>query len=191
MDEVGAWGILEAAGRLASWRRKAHRDLRVAVNLSPSQFASDRVTEAMHQSLEQHSLPSGALEIELTESTLLADSDRTRERLDDCRARGVRIALDDFGKGYSALSYLQQFNVDKLKIDRSFISQIGEQQTDSPIASCIIGLGRQLGLDVVAEGIETPDQLSFLRTQNCPTGQGFFLQVPLSTPEIERVLRVD
>ncbi len=188
MDRLGAWAIEEATDRLTLWRRKSHRDLRIAVNVSPAQLASDLVYDAARRALDEGRLSRGALEVELTEDSLLSNCRQSRARLDDLRGHGVRIAVDDFGKGTSSLAYLQELTVDKLKIDRSFIAPVNDSSSESPIASCIIGLGRHLGLDVVAEGVETPAQLRFLEAQNCPAAQGFFLQVPVDADGVEELL---
>lgn len=133
--------------------------------------------------LEESHLPASRLELEITESVLLADNEATLATLHQLRCLGVGIAMDDFGTGYSSLAYLERFPVDLLKIDKSFVDKIG-MGLDSPLARAMIGLGRELGMHVVAEGIETQVQWSSLRALGCEMGQGFYLSRPLPAGQL-------
>jgi len=154
------------------------RPLRVGVNLSSRQFTSGGIVEIMQAVLEGSGLAPERLEIEITESLLLRDDRRTLQALTRISDMGVQIAIDDFGTGYSALSYLKRFPIDCLKIDRSFIRDISTDPDDAAIVEAIIAMSRSLGLQVVAEGVESPEQLSFLRTQGCAVGQGYLFSRP-------------
>jgi EAL domain-containing protein (putative c-di-GMP-specific phosphodiesterase class I) len=157
----------------------------MSVNLSAGQFADDGLVESVRRALAETGVEPGRLTLEITESVLMQHTDATLVRLAELRALGVRIAIDDFGTGYSSLSYLQRFPVDILKIDRSFIAEV-TAVTDQPVvASAIVELARALGLDLVAEGIETPAQLAWLTARGCRFGQGFLIARPLGREAAE------
>ena len=129
-----------------------------------------------------------ALTLEITESVLMEDTDSALENLLGLKALGVRLAIDDFGTGYSSLSYLKRFPIDVLKVDRAFVSGLGTANDDTAIIAGILAMAKGLRLDLVAEGVETPDQLRALRVLGCPFAQGFHFARPLSAPEFERLL---
>ena len=139
--------------------------------------------------LEEHGLAPGDLELELTETFLMRDSNSTAAVLQSLSDLGVRIALDDFGTGYSSLSHLKRFPIDTLKIDQSFVRNLGADPDDASIVSAVIGMGKGLQIRVVAEGVETREQLAFLRKRGCPEGQGFYFSRPVSAREFTQLLR--
>ncbi|MEW5773027.1 MAG: EAL domain-containing protein [Thermodesulfobacteriota bacterium] len=165
-----------AARRLAE---AGHGDLALAVNLSPRQFRQQDLVPRILDVLERTGLAPSRLELEITESTLMADIDKTVDKLRELAGHGIGLAVDDFGTGYSSLSYLKRFPLRSLKIDQSFVRDITRDENDANIVRTIIDLARNFGLEVVAEGVETPEQLAFLRGHRCHTAQGFLFSRPL------------
>lgn len=174
--DVGGWVVREACRRAAEWRTQGH-SVRMAVNISSRQFETDGLLSTIEESLSAHGLPAGALEVEITESLLMRDTAQTKRTLRGLKELGVRLAIDDFGTGYSSLAYLHRFSVDALKIDRSFISRLDDLE-GATLTSAIIGMGHRLGLEVVAEGVETASQLEQLCAHGCDFGQGFLFGRP-------------
>jgi diguanylate cyclase (GGDEF)-like protein len=172
--EIGEWILREACREAASW----DRPLQIAVNLSPVQFRHGDLALLVHQILLDTGLPPSRLELEITESVLIDDFSRAIGILRRLKAMGVKIAMDDFGTGYSSLSYLQAFPFDKLKIDRSFVSDLENNHQAQEIVRAVIGLGRGLSLPIVAEGVETAHQLAFLAEEHCFGVQGYFVGRP-------------
>jgi diguanylate cyclase (GGDEF)-like protein/PAS domain S-box-containing protein len=177
IQSLGLWALMEGARKLAEWRKAGHR-VRVAVNVSARQFASDGFVDAVARSLRVHEIEPALLELELTESALIQDRDKAVSILEGLKRLGVQIAVDDFGTGYSSLSYLSGLPVDCLKIDRAFVTQSSKRGRDAAIAQAIISLGHSLGLRVLAEGVETAEQLQFLRNQGCDEAQGYLFAKP-------------
>lgn len=161
----------------------------VAINLSPKQFSDPDLIASIATILHEEQLPPELLELELTESLLLDATEETRQQLLGLKALGVTLAMDDFGTGYSSLSYLKKFPIDVIKIDRSFIKDIPDNQDDMEITSAVIAMARNLRLKVVAEGIETPAQLAFLRRQRCDIGQGYLFDKPIPSTALPDALR--
>ena len=172
--ELGEWVLREACREAASWSNP----LQIAVNLSPVQFRSGNLPELVHLALLESGLSAHRLELEVTEGVLVDDFARALSTLRRLKALGVRIAMDDFGTGYSSLSYLQSFPFDKIKIDRSFISNVESNTQSAAIVRAMIGLARGLDLPVVAEGVENKDQLAFLSRELCDEAQGFLIGRP-------------
>jgi diguanylate cyclase (GGDEF)-like protein/PAS domain S-box-containing protein len=172
--ELGEWVLREACREAASWPNP----LQIAVNLSPVQFRSGNLPELVHLALLESGLPAHRLELEVTEGVLVDDFARALSTLRRLKALGVRIAMDDFGTGYSSLSYLQSFPFDKIKIDRSFISNVESNAQSAAIVRAVIGLARGFDLPVVAEGVENKDQLAFLSRELCDEAQGFLIGRP-------------
>jgi diguanylate cyclase (GGDEF)-like protein/PAS domain S-box-containing protein len=172
--QLGEWVLRTACREAASWPRP----LRIAVNLSPVQFQRGDLVQLVHQVLLETGLAPARLELEITEGVLIGDFNRAVAILRRLKNLGVRIAMDDFGTGYSSLSYLQSFPFDKIKIDRSFISNLTHSQQAVAIVRAVIGLGRGLDLPVVAEGVETAEQLEFLAGESCNEVQGYFIGRP-------------
>jgi diguanylate cyclase (GGDEF)-like protein len=175
---VGEWVLDRACEQLARWRADGKTSLRMAVNLSARQLSYRGLVECVRRCLTTYDIPAACLELELTETVLMDDTQRATAILGDLRALGVRLTLDDFGTGYSSLSYLSRFDVDCLKIDRSFIHQVDADRERALITSAIVTLGHHLGLEVVAEGVETNEQLAFLTTTKCDLVQGYLLGRP-------------
>ena len=173
--EMGEWILREACREAASWLKP----LQVAVNLSPAQFMHGDVVGLVHSILIETGLAPGRLELEITEGVLIEDFDRGLALLRRLKALGVRISMDDFGSGYSSLSYLQEFPFDKIKIDRAFIINLGRNPQSAAIVRAVINLGHGLEMSIVAEGVETVDQLAFLAKEGCDGVQGYLLGKPL------------
>ncbi len=171
---LGEWVLRTACHEAASWPRPLH----IAVNLSPVQFQHGDLPGLVHTILLETGLAPGRLELEITEGVLIGDFTRAVAILRRLKSLGVRIAMDDFGTGYSSLSYLQSFPFDKIKIDRTFIANLGHSQQSATIIRAVIALSRGLGVPVVAEGVETEEQLKFLVDENCPGIQGYLIGRP-------------
>ena len=181
---IGEWVIHQACRDAANWPSHIH----IAVNLSPVQFKSRKLVETITLALTNSGLPATRLELEITESVLLNDSEVTLTTLRRIKALGVRISMDDFGTGYSSLSYLRSFPFDRIKIDRSFIRDIGESEDCVAIVRAVTSLGASLGMATIAEGVETAEQLEKLRKEGCTEVQGFYLGSPKSLAEIGPLL---
>jgi EAL domain-containing protein (putative c-di-GMP-specific phosphodiesterase class I) len=173
---IGQWVLEEACREASSWPHP----LNIAVNLSPIQFRRDDLPKTVHRVLLETGLDVNRLELEITEGALVSDFSRAASILRRLKALGVRIAMDDFGTGYSSLSYLQAFPFDKIKIDRSFVSGQGSKPQSEAIIRAITGLGRGFGLPVIAEGVETEEQRSFLLNEGCEELQGYLIGRPRS-----------
>jgi EAL domain-containing protein (putative c-di-GMP-specific phosphodiesterase class I) len=185
---IGAWVLKEACRQAAAWREAGLPPITVAVNLSSAQFRQQRFEEAIAGILRQTGLPAEFLELELTESIVMEDAETTVQTLRRLSVMGVQLAIDDFGTGYSSLSYLKRFPIDKLKIDRSFVRDIVSDADDWAIASTVISMGQSLRLQVIAEGVETAEQLDMLRRQGCHAVQGFHFSQPLAADAFARLL---
>ena len=186
---IGTWVLGEACRQAQEWRLAGLGDLSVSVNLSALQFRRTGLVEAVSSALDKSGLPAHLLELELTESMLLKHLDQTLEAVHRLKGLGVRLAIDDFGTGYSSLSYLKRFAVDKLKIDQTFVRDIGSDPDDAAIVRAIIELARGLHLEIVAEGVETEGQLAFLRQAGCQEIQGYLFSRPLAADAFEDFLR--
>jgi diguanylate cyclase (GGDEF)-like protein/PAS domain S-box-containing protein len=171
---MGEWILREACREAASWPMP----LQIAVNLSPAQFMHGDLVGLVHSILLETGLAPGRLELEITEGVLIEDFDRGLALLRRLKALGVRISMDDFGSGYSSLSYLQAFPFDKIKIDRAFVINLGRNPQSAAIVRAVIGLGHGLGMSIVAEGVETQEQLGFLAEVGCDAVQGYFIGKP-------------
>jgi len=172
--EMGEWILREACREAASWPKP----LQIAVNLSPAQFLNTDLVGYVHTILLETGLKPGRLELEITEGVLIEDFDRGLALLRRLTALGVRVSMDDFGSGYSSLTYLQAFPFDKIKIDRAFIMNLGRNPQSAAIVRAVINLGHGLGVSIVAEGVETQEQLDFLVAEDCDAVQGYFIGRP-------------
>ncbi len=181
---VGAWVIRTACADLATWDKLGLPALTLAVNLSARQFRHQHLFQLIAETLAQARIAPHRFELELTESQLMEDNDASRAMLASIANLGVRVAIDDFGTGHSSLSYIKRFNIDTLKIDRSFVRDITKDDDDSAIATAVIALGRSLQLKVVAEGVETLHQADYLRALGCDEIQGYLLSRPLSSVQL-------
>ena len=182
---MGEWILREACREAASWPKP----LQIAVNLSPAQFMHGDVVGLVHSILLETGLAPGRLELEITEGVLIEDFDRGLALLRRLKALGVRISMDDFGSGYSSLSYLQAFPFDKIKIDRAFVMNLGRNPQSAAIVRAVIGLGHGLEMSIVAEGVETQEQLAFLADEGCDAVQGYFIGKPFADRPIRRAGR--
>jgi diguanylate cyclase (GGDEF)-like protein len=176
---VGAWVIRAACKQLAAWDRLGLTPLRLAVNLSARQFRHLYLASMIEDSLRENAIDPQRLEIELTESLLMEDNESTRSMLESFRRLGVRMAIDDFGTGHSSLSYIRRFAIDTLKIDRSFVQSLPDNEEDTAICSAVIALGRNMKMCVVAEGVETAEQAQVLRELGCDEVQGYWISRPM------------
>ena len=185
--EVGAF-VLEEASRQARQWDDVGLPTAVSVNVSPRQFETGTLVDEIKAALDHSGLDPTALILEMTETTLMRDSYESALRLRALKDLGIRLAIDDFGTGYSSLAYLQQFPVDILKIDRTFIAESATDRASTALVHALIELGNALGLKTVAEGIETVDQLARLQHEGCDAGQGFYFSRPLEAPAAEQFL---
>ncbi|XHS78266.1 putative bifunctional diguanylate cyclase/phosphodiesterase [Burkholderiaceae bacterium UC74_6] len=176
--EIGEWVIREACRSAVAWHRAGLGGIGVAINLSPVQFRSGEIVTVIEEALATHGLDARLLELEITESQLVHSNERFLHCMADLKAMGVRVAVDDFGTGYSNLAYLQDFKVEVLKIDQSFVRRLGEDEQRNSIVRAIITMAHSLGLKTVAEGIETSQQLALLQQLGCNCGQGYLLARP-------------
>jgi diguanylate cyclase (GGDEF)-like protein/PAS domain S-box-containing protein len=179
--------LLESCRRARHWHDLG-LDVSVAVNVSPRQFHAAQLHESVARALESSGLPPRHLVLEMTETALMTDALGTARRLRELQTLGVRLAVDDFGAGYSSLAYLQRYPVDIVKIDRSFVSGITPPERGAPFVHTLVELGNSLGLETVAEGIETSEQLRRVRDEGCDAGQGYYFSPPLDVAAIERFL---
>ena len=186
---IGKWVLETACAQNKAWQDAGLPPLVVSVNVSARQFRHDDLVHTIAQALDRTKLAPCYLEIELTESAVMHDAERFVAMLNELNDLGVQIAIDDFGTGYSSLSYLKRFPVDRLKVDRSFVQDIATDADDATIVRTIIALGHNLGLKVVAEGVETAEQLAFLRENGCDELQGYLFGAPVPAEEFARLLR--
>ena len=182
------WVMRTALQQIASWRPQNAPELRVAVNISATHFLRGEFATWLQGHLVAAGVPGSALEIEITESMLMVDEVLAARTLSEVRALGVHVAIDDFGTGYSSLAYLRSFALEALKVDRSFVADLGQSASEQAICAAIIAMGRRLGLRVVAEGVETPLQLQLLREHGCNEAQGFLLARPVPADEATELL---
>jgi diguanylate cyclase (GGDEF)-like protein len=180
---IGKWVIETACAQNMAWQRQGLPVMRIAVNLSPRQFADPNLLHDIHAALEKSGMPPELLELEITESMVVQNLERTVRVLEAIKSLGVTLSIDDFGTGYSSMSLVKKLPIDSLKIDRSFVQEIVQNAEDRAIADAIIALGRALDLTVVAEGVETLEQESFLRAHNCDEIQGYLFSRPVPAQE--------
>ncbi|MDT8388090.1 MAG: GGDEF domain-containing phosphodiesterase [Thiogranum sp.] len=186
---IGEWILRQACFQAQAWNRGAASPIRIAVNLSARQFISKDIIRTIAETLEQSGLPPQYLEVEVTESLAMDDVPHSIDQLRELKALGVGIALDDFGTGYSSLAYLRQFPLERLKIDRSFVSNVERESGDAILVRSIIELGHSLGMQVIAEGIESQGQYAFLREAGCDEAQGFLFSRPVGPAAFQQLIR--
>ena len=184
---VGAWVLHEACRQGAIWQRRGHR-FTVSVNISGKQLERDRLVTDVREAISLSGFDPDELILELTETSLMHNAGSTLTRLKLLKELGVRIAIDDFGTGYSSLAYLRQFPIDILKIDRSFVSGIADDRESAALVHTLVQLGKVLGIETIAEGVETNDQRSRLENENVDTGQGFLFARPLAVADLDQLL---
>ncbi|TNY38571.1 putative bifunctional diguanylate cyclase/phosphodiesterase [Thermomonospora catenispora] len=190
MVQLGEWVLRESCRQVARWRAESW-DVGLSVNFTARQIAAPRFVESVAAALEETGLPPSALTLEVREEVLVEDAGQNVRRLTALRDLGVRLAIDDFGTGYASLAYLGQLPVDVIKIDPSFVAGLGRDDTLTLLTRTIVRLGSDLGLTVVAEGIERPEQLELLREMECPRGQGFLVARPMAAGPAEALLRTN
>ena len=181
---VGSWIIDAACRQIAAWLRTPVGGVLVAVNVASRQFVEGDLENDVREALDRHKVPPELLELELTETALMSNAERTIEVLRALKEQGIKVAIDDFGTGYSSLAYLQRFPIDKLKIDIAFVRDITTNPNDAAIALAIISMAHSLKLRVIAEGVETRPQLEYLRRNRCDEIQGYFFSRPLAAAEM-------
>jgi diguanylate cyclase len=186
---IGRWVLEQACAQNKAWQNKGLGKLRVAVNISAVQFRQKDLLDTISHALTKSGLASEYLEVEITESTVMQNASEATVTLERLNQTGVMISIDDFGTGYSSLSYLKSFPINTLKIDRYFILEISEDRNDAAIVRAIIGLAHNLRLRVVAEGVETEQQLQLLRSLGSDEYQGYYCSRPLPVTEFERFMR--
>ncbi|MBC7502277.1 MAG: EAL domain-containing protein [Herminiimonas sp.] len=188
INEIGAWVIAEACAQNKAWQDAGLGELRMAVNLSPRQFAQQDLVDSINRTLTQTGLSPHCLEIEITENLIMYDVERAVKILQELKASGIQLSIDDFGTGYSSLSYLKLFPIDVLKIDKSFVHDIGADAGDEAIVLSIISLAHSLKLHVIAEGVETLSQATFLERHGCDEVQGYYFSRPVSPTVLAHML---
>ena len=189
IDAIGEWVLREACRQAADWRNLLGISVKMAVNVSNRQFIENRLETLITDLLRDHALPAQLLELEITESTIMQDVDETRATLLALRSLGVQVAIDDFGTGYSSMSTLKSLPLDTLKIDRSFITDVSTNSDSAAIVRAIMAMAGQLGLQTIAEGVETLTQFAFLQEHRCDQIQGYLVGRPMPAEEAEQFLR--
>ena len=186
---IGEWVIDTAITQLASWMQRGMAPMTLSVNLSSVQFRQSNLPQLVADKLNQAGVPAAMFGLELTESVAMTNPQAAIAIMDDFHDRGIRISIDDFGTGYSSLSYLKRFQIDKLKIDQSFVRDIEHDPDDKAIVHAIISMAANLGLETLAEGVETQGQLDFLRAKGCTQAQGYFFSKPVPPAQFEAYVR--
>lgn len=186
---IGSWVLQEALRQMTQWDAQGLPPFSVAVNLSVVQFQQDDLASGVEEALKRYNMPSSRLELELTESVVMQDAQKAGNVLSRLSNVGIKLAIDDFGTGYSSLSYLKRFAVNRLKIDQSFVRDMTSNSDDAEIAQAIINLGHTLGLEIVSEGVETPEQLNLLKRQGCDVIQGYYVGKPMPADMIPDYLK--
>jgi len=185
---LGAWVLRRACERTRAWRDQNLGNLTIAVNLSARQIQSEEFARLVGQILRETGLPPTALDLEITESAAMQNAEASGQVLGQLSALGVKISIDDFGTGHSSLSYLKNFPINRLKIDRSFIEGMTRDKRDGAIVAGVLSIAHNLGVKVVAEGVETQEQASLLADLGCDEVQGFFFGAPVPESQVEKVL---
>ncbi|NEU30518.1 EAL domain-containing protein [bacterium LRH843] len=186
---IGEWVLQEAINQIEKWKALGIPPLQVGVNLSARQFFNENMLQDIQETLRRSNLSPGDLTLEITESTMMDNPETTIKTIKELKKSGIRIAMDDFGTGYSSLSYLMKIPIDILKIDRSFVKELSEEKGDHEILSTIVSLGKRLNLEVIAEGIETNEQLEAIRKYGCDLAQGYLFGKPLPPEEFEKLFQ--
>jgi diguanylate cyclase (GGDEF)-like protein/PAS domain S-box-containing protein len=187
--QIGDWALRSACRQNKAWQNAGLAPINVSVNVSARQFRDRNWAHRIVDALQESSLEAKYLELELTESLIIQDVDRAIATMNELRRFGVQLSIDDFGTGYSSLSVLKTFPVGRLKIDKSFVRDLPHDENDRAVAAAVISLGQNLNLRVIAEGVETEEQMAFLRDNNCDEMQGYLFSKPVSAAEIEELIR--
>jgi len=185
---IGRWVLREACRQMRAWLDAGLPAVPVAVNISPREFRSADFFDSIRAALKQTDLDPGYLELEITEAVLMQNVVSTASTLAELKAIGVRLAVDDFGTGYSSLSYLTRLPIDALKLDQSFVHNIIVNMSDAIVVRSVINMGQSLKLRVIAEGVETQEQLAFLQGAGCDEGQGYYFSRPMAAKQFAELL---
>jgi EAL domain-containing protein (putative c-di-GMP-specific phosphodiesterase class I) len=188
---IGEWALRQACRQLRIWHDAGHPELKMAVNLSPRQLEQAEFCSLIEQILDEAGIPATSLELEITESILIQRSEFNLATLSRLSKMGMQLSVDDFGTGYSSLAYLQRFPVHALKIDQSFVRDIGIDPNDTALVTAIIAMANSLNLNVIAEGVETWQQAQFLVAHGCFAGQGFFYSKAVSAEILSELFRLN
>ncbi len=188
IKQIGSFVLRSACRQTKLWHDKGYNFLRIAVNLSARQFEDNHLMSIIDNALSQADLAPQYLELEITETMVMKDIEASIRLIDQIRERGIKISLDDFGTGYSSLNYLRKLPIDTIKIDKSFMDMVIENDSDVMVTKGVILLGHLLGLRLIAEGIEKQEQLNFLKEYGCDQYQGFYFSKPVDSLEFEKVL---
>jgi diguanylate cyclase (GGDEF)-like protein/PAS domain S-box-containing protein len=189
ISPIGEWALRTACAQAKAWLDQGLPPITMSVNLSARQFVKKDLVQSIEKILADTGLPANLLELELTESLIMHNAELFIITLGNLKALDIKLAVDDFGTGFSSLAYLKRFPIDRLKIDRSFVHNVAADQDSSAIARAVIHLGHSMGLIVLAEGVETPEELQFLRAHNCDELQGYFFSKPLLAEEVANLLK--
>jgi EAL domain-containing protein (putative c-di-GMP-specific phosphodiesterase class I) len=187
--QVGEWVLWHACSQCVEWQRNGLAPLRISVNISALQFMRSDLDITVKRVLDTTGLAPNLLCLELTESTIILNSERTLGKMADLISTGIRLSLDDFGTGYSSLEYLGRMPINELKIDRSFVTRMLKTSNDAAVVNTIIAMGHGLGMELVAEGVETEEQLQYLMQRNCEIIQGYLLSRPLDEVGFEKFVQ--
>ena len=186
--QIGEWVLKTACEQVREWQAMGYPHLRVSVNLSPRQFQQSKLVAQVTGSLVASGIDAGSLDLEITESSAMQNAELTINTLLELKRLGVAISLDDFGTGYSSLNYLKRFPIDRVKLDQSFVRDMTRNSEDAAIVRAVISMAHTLKLVVVAEGVETEEQLAFLRQHRCDEIQGFLFSPPVEAAEFRKLL---
>lgn len=191
IDILGAWVLETACKQVKDWQNKGLIHFKIGVNVSPRQFKQENFVETVYKTLQSANLSPEYLDLEITETIAIENEFHAIKKLEALKKLNIKISIDDFGTGYSSLSYLTKFPIDTLKIDKSFVENIGKDSTSKTIVSSILAVSTSLNIDVIAEGVETREQWEFLKSQNCPKIQGYIFSPPLPANEFENLLKAN
>ncbi|MCW8885083.1 MAG: EAL domain-containing protein, partial [Motiliproteus sp.] len=188
IGEIGNWVIQQACQQISEWLKAGIDNLQVSINVSPQQLLRRDLNQDVSNALNETQIPAQLLDLEITESCLIEEPDTITATLHQLRDLGISISMDDFGTGYSSLSLLKRIPLDNLKIDRSFVDGTPDDKNDAELVSTIILMAHNLGLNIIAEGVENSRQLDYLATLNCDQVQGFYFSKPLPAQQIPPLL---
>lgn len=188
IHSITDWVVREASKQNSIWQKQGYEPILMAINLSPKQFNQPNIARTIFNQIIYSDLAPKYIELEITEGALMEDTEKSSEILNELKSRGIKISIDDFGTGYSSLSYLKKFPLDTLKIDQSFVRDVMDDPDDAAIVSAIVAMARSLRLNVIAEGVETQQQLSFLAAKGCNEAQGYLLGKPVPAEEFIQFL---
>lgn len=189
ISHIGEWALREACRVNKAWQNQGYGHISVAVNISPKQFAQQSMPELISKILIETGLQPEYLELEITENAIMENIELATKKLTQIQRMGVRVAVDDFGTGYTSIKYLKHFPLHAIKIDQSFIKELPLNKNDAAITSAVIALAHKLGLTVIAEGVETSEQMAFLLEHNCDVIQGYYFAKPESEEELRQRLK--